>query len=113
MSAISDVVFAVTSKGFSAMRNDEFTLKLDLKTVLTLVDGICPVAQYSPFLRAFAPLEEKFELLERTGHLRRVGAVSDTVVKKFETSVQQGVAVSQLHSIDAEHKESGFAPFIL
>ena len=110
MNALADVVFAITSKGFSTMRDNAATMNQDLRTVLTLVDGICPVAQYIPFLKTFAPLDAKFELLERTGLLRRVGVVSVSAVKKFEDSVNQGFAVSKLPSIDAEHEISGFVP---
>jgi hypothetical protein len=43
---------------------------------LILVDGICPVAQYLPFLLAFAPLDDIFEVLENLDLVRRVGKVS-------------------------------------
>jgi hypothetical protein len=110
MSDISDVVFAITAKGFSALRSDDVTISLDLKTVLTMVDGVCPVAQYVPFMQVFAPLEQKFDALERHGLVRRVGTVSGFAVKMFNTQSQSGIPVSRLPRIDAEHQDSGFAP---
>jgi hypothetical protein len=71
MSDIRDVVYAVTAKGFSALRSNDAAISLELKTVLTMIDGVSPVAQYIPFLQVFAPLEEKFEALEQLGLVRQ------------------------------------------
>jgi hypothetical protein len=111
MPNLSDVVFAVTPKGFAAMRNDDASVPLELKTVLTMVDGLCPVAQYEPFLRVFAPLADKFHLLEQQGYLRRTGTVSGFAVKIFNESAQSGQPLSKMPRIDSEHANSGFAPF--
>lgn len=110
MNHLSDVVFAITAKGFSALRSDDVTITLDLKTVLTMVDGVCPVAQYVPFLQVFAPLEAKFASLEQFGLVRRVGTVSGFAVKMFSTQSESGTPVSKLPRIDSEHENSGFAP---
>lgn len=108
MADINDVVYAITAKGFSALRSDDITISLELKTVLTMVDGVCPVAQYVPFLQVFHPLEDKFELLEKYGLLRRVGTVSGFAVKMFSTQSQSGTPVSKLTRIDADSENSGF-----
>jgi hypothetical protein len=111
MNNISEVVFEVTAKGFSVLRSDAAFISLQHKTVLTLVDGICPVAQYVPFLLAFAPLEDKFATLEELGLVRRVGRISDGAVSAFQDSAQSGAVASKLPRIDSQHKESGFVPF--
>jgi hypothetical protein len=110
MSDIRDVVYAVTAKGFSALRSDDAVISLQLKTVLTMVDGVSPVAQYIPFLQVFAPLEEKFEALEQLGLVRRLGTVSGFAVKMFHSQSHAGVPVSKLPRIDAENDNSGFSP---
>ena len=110
MSQLSDVVFNITSSGHSALRGESGMLELTLKTVLTMVDGICPVAQHVPFLRAFEPLEEKFLILERMGFVKRTGTISLKAVSGFEQSVLQGRPFSALPSIDATHSDSGFMP---
>jgi hypothetical protein len=110
MANINDVVYAITARGFATLRSNSAVISKQHRTVLTLVDGVCPVAQYVPFLRAFEPLIEKFELLEQTGCLRRVGNVSAVAVQAFDQSVQSGGPVSQMMSIDAESKHSGFLP---
>jgi hypothetical protein len=110
MEDISDVVYAITAKGFAALRSDDITISLELKTVLTMVDGVCPVAQYVPFLQVFHPLEAKFELLEKYGLLRRVGTVSGFAVKMFSSQSASGIPVSKLKRIDADSEHSGFSP---
>ena len=110
MSQLSDTVFCITPAGYSALRNESGALELTLKTVLTLVDGICPVAQYVPFLRVFEPLPEKFQILERMGYIKRSGTVSSAAVSVFEQSVLQGNAPSRLPRIDATSNDSGFLP---
>jgi hypothetical protein len=110
MSDLKDVVYAITARGFATLRTESAVVSLQHKTILTMVDGVCPVAQYVPFLLAFAPLEEKFELLERLGCLRRVGTVSAYAVKMFDASAQAGTAASKMPRIDSEHQNSGFAP---
>ena len=113
MPNLNDVVYAITAKGFAALRSDDVTISLQLKTVLTMVDGVCPVAHYVPFLQMFHPLEDKFDLLEKAGMLRRVGSVSDFAVKMFTSQSQSGTPVSKLPRIDADHENSGFMPFPL
>ncbi len=110
MADINDVVYVITARGFATLRSNSSVISKQHRTVLTLVDGVCPVAQYVPFLRAFEPLIEKFELLEQTGCLRRVGNVSGVAVKLFDDSVQSGGPISQLQSIDSENASSGFVP---
>lgn len=112
MNPLSDVVFAITPPGYSALRSESGSLALALKTVLTMVDGICPVAQYVPFLRAFEPLEEKFLILERMGYIKRTGTISAHAVSGFEQSVSQGRPLSRLPRIDATNSESGFMPLV-
>ncbi len=112
MSQLSDVVFNITPTGYSALRSESGSLALSLKTVLTMVDGICPVAQYVPFLKAFDPLEEKFLILERMGYVKRAGTISAKAVSGFEQSVLQGDPLSRLPRIDAHNGESGFMPLI-
>lgn len=110
MSDINDVVYAITARGFATLRSNSLVISKQHRTVLTLVDGVCPVAQYVPFLRAFEPLIEKFQLLEQIGCLRRVGSVSGFAVRMFDESVQAGSPVSKLPQIDSEHENSGFIP---
>jgi hypothetical protein len=104
----SDLVFSATPEGLLALERTEPPLSSSLKAVLTIVDGVCPVAQYVPFLRAFTPLDEKFQILESMGYLRRIGAVSSEAVGRFEKSVTMGIHSADLPRIDAEVKESGF-----
>ena len=110
VSELSDTVFSITPAGYSALRSESGSLELTLKTVLTLIDGICPVAQYVPFLSVFAPLHEKFQILERMGYIKRTGTISARVVSDFEQSVLQGHALSRLPRIDATASQSGFMP---
>lgn len=111
MANICEIVYDITAKGFAVLRSSDGSMPLNYRTVLTMVDGVCPVAQYVPYLQVFAPLEEKFEALERQGYLRRVGQVSSLAVEKFHESAQAGLSIAKMPHIDAEHKESGFAPF--
>ncbi len=106
----SDVVFEVTAKGFAVLRGGGAPISLQQKTILTLVDGICPVAQYVPFLLAFAPLEDTFEILEQLELVRRVGRVSEVVVSAFQASANSGLSASRLPRIDALSRGSGFSP---
>jgi hypothetical protein len=109
--AIDPIVFVATPDGFAAMRNENLSMPLDLKTVLTLVDGVCPVAQYKPFLSEFAPLEPKFLYLERKGFIRRLGSVSPHAVQQFQDSVMQGMPTDRLPRIDADAADSSFLAF--
>jgi hypothetical protein len=110
MTNINDVVYVITARGFATLRSNSTVISKQHRTVLTLVDGVCPVAQYVPFLQAFEPVIEKFELLEQLGCLRRVGNVSGHAVKMFGDSVQSGGPVSKMQSIDSENEISGFVP---
>ena len=109
MANFSDIVFNLTPQGYAALQSGDAPLSSPLKSVLTMVDGVCPVAQYVPFLRAFAPLEEKFQILESMGYLQRIGAVSSEAVTRFEQSVTMGMHTAALPRIDSEIKESGFS----
>ena len=110
MSKILEVVFIVTPAGYAALRNLSEPLSLELKTVLTLVDGICPVGQYIPFLLAFDPLPEKFQILERMGYLKATGSISAQAMSVFEQSVSTRQPTSRLPRIDAHAQDSGFLP---
>lgn len=113
MHDLSDVVYSITAQGSAALRSsDSAGLSPQLRTVLTVVDGVCPVAQYEPFLRTFMPLADKFHALEQRGYLRRLGAVSDDAVKLFNQSAHDDPSVSHLPRIDAERPDSGFTPLI-
>ena len=108
MANLSDTVFGLTPLGQAALANQAAPLSSSLKAVLTMVDGVCPVAQYIPFLRAFTPLDEKFQILESMGYLCRLGTVSSDAVSRFEKSIGMGVPLTGLPRIDAEVKASGF-----
>ena len=110
MAATAEIVYTVTPEGYTALRVGAPQLNLDLRTVLTMIDGVCPVAQYIPFMRAFAPLLPKFEILEQAGFIRRAGAVSSHAVDAFVKSLAAGVKLSDLPSIDSQSEVSGFAP---
>jgi hypothetical protein len=110
MTNILEIVFVVTPAGYAALRNVSEPLNIELKTVLTLVDGICPVGQYIPFLLAFDPLPEKFQILERMGYLQAAGRISTQAMSVFEQSVAQKQPTSRLPRIDAQAENSGFLP---
>ena len=110
MPDLMDVVFGLTPKGLAALQSVDAPVAPALKTILTMVDGVCPVAQYTPFLTAFDPIDEKFQILESMGYLRRMGTVSREAVSRFESFVSAGTRVSSLPRIDAESKDSGFLP---
>lgn len=109
MANFSDIVFNLMPQGLAALQSEDAPLSSPLKSVLTMVDGVCPVAQYVPFLRAFTPLEKKFQILESMGYLQRIGAVSSEAVTRFEQSVTMGIHTAALPHIDSETKESGFS----
>ena len=108
MNSIDNVVFISTQLGLAAVRDKNLVMPLDLRTVLTLVDGVCPVAQYSPFLQVFAPLEPKFLSLEKSGFITRLGTVSMIEVRKFQASLLEGTPPARLPRIDADFKDSNF-----
>ncbi len=110
MTQLSEVVFGITPAGYAALRNSTEPMDLRLKTVLTLVDGVCPVAQYVPFLMAFEPLSEKFFILERMGYVKRMGQVATSAVSGFEQSVLSGTSKARLPRIDSAFPPSGFLP---
>jgi hypothetical protein len=108
MSALGQVVFILSPLAIAALAKRGDGLEPRLHTVLALVDGVTPVAQYVPFLRMLAPVEEKFAELESLGYLLRVGLVSPMAVKIFEDSVAAGASVTSLPNIDARTPDSGF-----
>ncbi len=112
MTGLAEVVFSITPAGYTALRNTTEPMDLRLKTVLTLVDGVCPVAQYVPYLMAFDPLSEKFFILERMGYVRRLGRIASSAVSGFQESIRVGTSKSRLPRIDIESKESGFMPSV-
>jgi hypothetical protein len=111
--SIDHVVYAITVAGYADLRNDQSRLTLQERTVLTLVDGICPVAQYVPFLSEFAPVAAKMRKLEQLGMLRRVGVVATEAVQRFDEQVKAGERVSVWQGITAVDKASGFMPLSL
>jgi hypothetical protein len=108
---LSAVVFHITEQGYAALRTPNNRLSLAERTVLTLVDGLCPVAQYEPFLSEFSPVQAKMRKLEQLGLLRRTGQVKQEAVKRFEQQVRSSAEVSSWQSIRADQRESGFQPF--
>jgi hypothetical protein len=105
---IDTVVYAITVSGYAELRNEKTRLTLQERTVLTLVDGICPVVQYVPFLSEFAPVDKKMRKLEALGMLRRVGKVAQEAVDRFDHQVKSGEQVSSWQGIDSTEKQSGF-----
>ena len=67
----SKLIFATSVAGFAELRNTKSLLSLKERTVLTLIDGACPVSGYLPYLSAFEPVIEKMKKLEKLGYLRR------------------------------------------
>jgi hypothetical protein len=106
--ALQQVVFAITVQGYAELRNTQSTLSLQERTVLTLIDGVCPVAQYLPFLSSFEPVMEKMQKLERLGLLRRSGSVTPEAVRRFDSQVSSDSQVSHWQSISADYNTSGF-----
>jgi hypothetical protein len=107
---ISDVVYTLSPLATNTLRSGEIAIPNRLLTLLMLIDGVAPVAQYEPFLKSLHPLEEKFLELEQLGYLVRVGNVSLQAVKTFNETVAAGRPISELHRIDALAPESGFIP---
>jgi hypothetical protein len=70
------IVFATTVDGYAELRNPQTSLSLQERTVLTLIDGVCPVASYLPYLHAFEPVVQKIKKLEQLGYLRRTQQVA-------------------------------------
>ena len=106
--AFQQLVFAITVPGYAELRNLKSALSLQERTVLTLIDGVCPVAQYLPFLSEFEPVREKLKKLEALGLLRRAGAVTPAAVRLFESQVSVDSQVSHWQSISADRDVSGF-----
>jgi hypothetical protein len=104
------VVFAITVQGYAELRKPQSVLSLQERTVLTLIDGVCPVAQYVPFLSSFEPVVQKMQKLERLGLLRRSGRVASEAVRRFGEQVSTDSQVSHWQSISAERDVSGFIP---
>jgi hypothetical protein len=111
MKALAQVVFVLSPKAIAALAKKGEGLEPRLHTVLALVDGVSPVAQYVPFLKMLEPVEEKFAELEALGYLLRVGAVSPLAVRVFQDSVAAGASVTSLPNIDSRTPDSGFVPF--
>jgi hypothetical protein len=110
MTSIAQVVFILSPQAITTLMNGSPGLDKRLRTVLTLVDGVTPVAQFEPFLRSLEPIEPKFNELEQLGYLLRVGTVSPAAVKAFRESVKAGGPISTLQPIDALSPDSGFVP---
>jgi hypothetical protein len=112
MATSPEIVYTITPEGYTALRVSDKLLTLELRTVLTMVDGLCPVAQYIPFMRALSPMLPKFDALEQAGYIRRTGSVSSMAVDAFVKALAAGVKLSELPSIDARSDVSGFAPLV-
>jgi hypothetical protein len=108
MTAIDGVVFSLSSKAVEMLRNGQTELDSQLSTLIVLIDGVTPVAQFKPFLKGLDPIEPKFLTLEALGYLIRVGSVSVQAVKNFQESVDAGGPISTWQSIDAQAPDSGF-----
>jgi hypothetical protein len=106
--AFQQIVFAITVEGYAELRNQGSALTLQERTVLTLIDGVCPVAQYLPFLSAFEPVVHKFKKLEQMALLRRSGKVASDAVQRFDEQSHSGEQISRWQSISADHQASGF-----
>lgn len=109
MEALATVVFERTPKGAVAIKSTGDEVPRRLRTLLLAVDGRSPVAQYVPFLTAFAPLSEKFAELENMGYLKRKGSVTADAVDRFERA-QNSSFGGLLPRIDAMAPDSGFKP---
>lgn len=107
---IDHVVYSITSQGYAELRNAKILLTLQERTVLGLIDGVCPVAQYIPFLSEFEPVVYKIRKLENLGLLRRAGMVTREAVQKFDAQVHSQLPVSSWQSISAFDQQSGFLP---
>ncbi len=111
MSNIAEVVFRLSQQGIDTLRDPNSGLPPELRALLAMVDGVSPVAQYRPFLRAMEPIDPKFLGLEEHGLLERVGTVSDQAVADFQQTVNSGAPFSTWGNIDSESPLSGFVPF--
>ena len=109
MEALANVVFERTPKGAVAIKSTSDVVPRRLRTLLLAIDGRSPVAQYVPFLTAFAPLSEKFAELEGMGFLQRKGRVAAEAVDRFERARNSGFG-TLLPRIDAAAPNSGFMP---
>ena len=107
MEALATVVFERTPQGAVAIKSTGDEVPRRLRTLLLAVDGRSPVAQYVPFLTAFAPLSEKFAELEDMGYLKRKGSVTADAVDRFERAQNSGFG-TLLPRIDAKAADSGF-----
>jgi hypothetical protein len=107
---LAPVVFEISTKTTEMRRNGELKLPPALLGVLSMIDGVCPVAQYEPFMKRFAPIADKFLELEEAGYIQRVGRVSENAVSRFQESAASAHSVRDLHSIDSRQQESGFMP---
>jgi hypothetical protein len=105
---LSNVVFTLTHQGMESLRDGGPGLNDSQRATLVVIDGSCPVAQYRPFLRAIAALDEQFLSLESIGLIERVGTVSSKAVSLFEDSVMAGEPISKIPNIDAGQFLSGF-----
>jgi hypothetical protein len=108
MNPIDAVVFALSSKALELLKQGSIQLDSQLSTLIVLIDGVTPVAQFKPFLKGLDPIEPKFVTLESMGYLVRTGSVSARAVKNFQESVDAGGPISGLQSIDAQSPDSGF-----
>jgi hypothetical protein len=106
--SFQQIVLAITVAGYAELRSTKSMLSLQERTVLTLIDGVCPVVQYLPFLSEFEPVIDKLQRLEHLGLVRRVGLVTPAAVKQFDDQVSRDSQVSHWQSISAERDVSGF-----
>jgi hypothetical protein len=110
MTAFTTHVYALTDKGRDALRDPAANIGGGVKTVLALIDGVTPVLQFQPFLRALEPLEEKFELLQARGYVKWVGDVGGEAVRKFQDSVLGGDSIRSWSRVDATAPGVSFEP---
>jgi hypothetical protein len=108
MNEIDRVVFLLSPKAVSMLQQGRMDLDSQLSTLIVLIDGVTPVAQFKPFLKGLDPIEPKFMALEALGYIIRAGNVSSEAVKGFQEAVDAGGPISGWHSIDAQSPDSGF-----
>jgi hypothetical protein len=111
MKSLAQIVFVLTPSAIAVLAKRGEGMEPRLHTVLALVDGVSPVAQYVPFLKMLEPVEEKFAELEALGYLLRVGEVSQLAVRVFQDSVAAGASVTSLPNIDSRTADSGFVSY--
>lgn len=108
MESLATVIFERTPKGVAATKSASDEVSRRLRTLLLAVDGRSQVAQYVPFLTAFAPLSEKFAELEEMGYLQRKGGAKPLAGNQFERAQNNDTNAPQ-QNVKGSTLDSGFA----